>query len=132
MKNPRSVIVRTFALSVMGLGLFTLVPTVSAVGRTRYVENAHHNGDFPIVQNKMAATVVVAGNEYPGVIRAAGDLRLDVERVTGVAPNLVPQRKGLGSNTIVIGTIGKSETIDRLVGEGKIDVSSITWKLESF
>ncbi len=132
MKNPHTVIVRTFALSVIGLSFLTLTPTAGAIGRTRYIESIRHNGDFPIVQNKTAATVFVDTNDYPGVIRAAGDLRLDVERVTGVAPNIVPQRKGLGSNTIVIGTIGKSAIIDRLVRESKIDVSSIAGKWESF
>jgi hypothetical protein len=132
MKNPRSVIVRTFALSVIGLGFLALMPTAGAIGRARYVENVRHRGDFPIVQNKRAATVVVDDNDWPGVIRAAGDLRLDVERVTGVAPNIVPQRKGLGANAIVIGTIGKSAMIDRLVREKKIDVSSVMGKWESF
>jgi len=132
MKNPHTVIVRTFALSVIGLGFVALMPTAGAIGRTRYVENIHHSGDFPIVQNKIAATMFVDTNDYPGVIRASGDLRLDVERVTGVAPNIVPQRKGLGPNTIVIGTIGRSAIIDRLVREKKIDVSSIAGKWESF
>src|SRR6266849_3732974 len=132
MKNPRPVIVRTFALSVMGLGFFALAPTVGAIGRTRYVKSTHHSGDFPILQNKTAATVVVDGDDYPGVIRAAGDFRLDVERVTGVAPRIVHKEKDLGPNAIVIGTIGKSATIDRLVRENRIDVSSITGKWESF
>lgn len=73
--------------------------------------------------------------DWPGVIRAANDLAKDFDRVTGHALTV-----SLGNSTItsksktaiLVGTIGKSSFIDGLIKSGKIDVSSITGKWESF
>ena len=79
-----------------------------------------------------AATIYVDAKDWPGVIRAAGDLQADVKRVTGIAPAMAPDAKALPANTVIIGTIGKSAIIDRLVSQGKIDVKAIKGKWESF
>ena len=54
--------------------------------------------------------------------RAAHDSAKDINRVTGKSPALFNDTKSGGKNAVIIGTIGKSELIDRLVREKKIDV----------
>ena len=71
-------------------------------------------------------------NDWPGVLRAAGDLRADIQRVSGLTPAFSTEKTFSGSNVILIGTVGKSEIIDRLVREKKIDVSPIAGKWESY
>ena len=46
-------------------------------------------GSFCIARDGSAAAIFVGTEDFPGVIRAAGDLRTEVERVTGVTPALV-------------------------------------------
>lgn len=75
--------------------------------------------------------------DWPGVIRAATDLAEDFNRATGHGLTLKLQTAGATSATnskfaILVGTIGKSTLIDGLVKSGKIDVSKITGKWESF
>jgi hypothetical protein len=96
------------------------------------VENVSHPGGFPIVQPGVAANLYVDANDFAGVIRAASDLQADIARVAGLTPAIVHQENGLGKNAILIGTMGRSRVIDRLIREGKIDVSPITGKWESF
>src|ERR1039457_1311317 len=115
-----------------GLGLFIFVPNGFALGQVQYVENVSHPGGFPIVQPGVAANLYVDTNDFAGVLRAANDLQADIARVAGLTPAIVHQENGLGKNAILVGTMGRSRVIDRLIREGKIDVSPITGKWESF
>ena len=119
-------------LLLAGLGLFAFLPQGFTLGQARYVETVGQPGSFPIAQAGAAANLWVDTNDFAGVIRAAGDLQADIVRVTGITPALAHEESRLGGNVIVIGTIGKSAIIDRLIREGKIDMTPITGKWESF
>ena len=79
-----------------------------------------------------AAPVFLDAADYPGVLRAAGDLCADVERVGGVRPALVTQESPRGETVVIAGTLGKSALIDQLVKAGKIPTADIAGKWESF
>jgi len=81
------------------------------------------------VRGGKAAAIYVDPADWPGVIRAAGDLRADVARVTGVTPEIAAT---VGGGVVIVGTIGRSPAIDRLVRERKIDVSAVAEKWETF
>jgi hypothetical protein len=115
-----------------GLGLFIFIPNGFALGQVQYVEKVDGPGSFPIVQPGVAANLYVDTNDFAGVIRAVNDLQTDIARVTGLTPAIVHQENGLGKKAILVGTRGRSRVIDRLIHEGKIDVSPITGKWESF
>lgn len=103
-----------------------------ALGQKNYVAEIPSRGSFPIVQAKNAATIFVDEGDYAGVVRAAGDLQADVARVTGFSPAISHDQKLPGKNVVIVGTIGKSEIIDRLIREKKIDAAEIAGKWESF
>jgi hypothetical protein len=103
-----------------------------AIGQTRYVEHSNTPGSFSIVHEGIAASLLADTNDFAGVIRAAGDLQADVERVTGRRPKLLNAQGLAGTNAIIVGTIGKSRIIDELVSGKKIDVSQVKGKWESF
>jgi hypothetical protein len=106
-----------------------------AIGQQKYIDTVSggesREGVFQLAQKGELATIYVDANDWPGVIRAAGDLAADVNRVTGRLPKLTKDEKDLAKNTVIIGTIGKSPIIDRLIKEGKI-YAGITGKWESF
>jgi Glycosyl hydrolase family 115/Gylcosyl hydrolase family 115 C-terminal domain len=103
-----------------------------ALGQQRYVEGVPSHGSFPIVQGKATAMIYSDTSDFAGVVRAADDLKADVGRVTGFSPAVAHAEKNLGKNVIIIGTVGKSPLIDRLIREQKIDFSEIAGKWESF
>jgi peptidoglycan/xylan/chitin deacetylase (PgdA/CDA1 family) len=86
---------------------------------------------FPLVRGTEAAPLFVSASDWPGVRRAADDLRRDVERVTGRVPALAtgaPQ----GREVVILGTFGKSALVDDLVTRGKLDVAAIRGRWEAF
>jgi hypothetical protein len=103
-----------------------------ALGQQHYVESVASPGSFTLVHAGAAAKLYVDGTgDFPGVTRAVGDLQADVNRVSGLTPVISKDGKGLSVDTVIIGTIGKSALIDRLIREHKIDVSEIKGKWES-
>jgi hypothetical protein len=102
-----------------------------ALGETNYVETDRSIGGFPLYDAEVAK-ILVATNDWPGVKRAARDLANDLERVTEKTTAIFNDIKAAGKNVVLIGTIGQSEFIDRLIREKKIDATEIAGKWESF
>jgi len=103
-----------------------------ALGQIRYVEASGSPASFPIAAGSHTSAIYVDLRDYPGVARAANDLRFDIARVTGHTPALVHALQDGPANAILIGTIGKSESINRLIASGKIDARPIAETWESF
>ncbi|MDE6522319.1 MAG: glycosyl hydrolase 115 family protein [Muribaculaceae bacterium] len=87
--------------------------------------------NFIIADNGNVAPIVVAGNDWPGVRRAASDLADDIGKVTGVKSAVYPNSP-IKKGSIIAGTIGKSKLIDSLIEKGKLDVDSVKGQWESY
>ncbi|MET9866738.1 glycosyl hydrolase 115 family protein [Streptomyces sp. NPDC006386] len=116
---------KSFLRGMAAVGAAPLLPvaTAEAAPSTR--------PDFPLVRGGTAVDVFVDAADDSAVIRAAGDLQADVERVGGVRPRLlhsVPERAAL---LVLVGTIGASPVIDRLVRRGRLDVSRVEGRWEA-
>ncbi|MFL6119706.1 glycosyl hydrolase 115 family protein [Actinophytocola sp.] len=127
---------RSAALIVLPLLAAAVTPAVAtpAAGATAaesYVVTAPRPGAFPLVAKGKAAPLVVSDADHPGVVRVVGDLRDDVERVTGVRPATSVNDVPAGSEPVLVGTIGVSPLIDGLVRRGKLDVAGIAGKWET-
>lgn len=85
---------------------------------------------FPLVVDGRAATLVVDPHDAPLVSHAARDLADDISLVTGTRPALGPELRD--AHVVVIGTLGVSRNIDRLVADGKLDVRDLRGAWESF
>src|SRR5688572_24998072 len=55
----------------------------------KYVAFEGGSGSFPLVSAGSAAPIWVSSEDHSGVVRVVGDLRADVERVTGIAPEVI-------------------------------------------
>ncbi len=88
-------------------------------------------GDFILFDGKNTAPILVETNDERAVSRAAADLVEDVQRVTGAKPELAPDAGGK-TNLVIIGTLGQSKTIDRLVADGKLDAGGLRGQWESY
>jgi hypothetical protein len=74
----------------------------------------------------------VDGGDFAGVRLAARNLQADIHRVSGLSAPLTDDAQGAGAEVILIGTVGHSRAIDRLIAERKIDAAAIAGKWESF
>ncbi|MFG1806776.1 glycosyl hydrolase 115 family protein [Streptomyces sp. NPDC049040] len=99
-----------------------------------YITTDHRPGSFPLVAAGTATPLVVSADDHGGVVRVAGDLAADLERVTGVRPRVSVLPAGTrpaDRQIVLIGTIGRSPLIDALVAAGRLDVSGIAGKWET-
>ncbi|RKN35116.1 glycosyl hydrolase 115 family protein [Streptomyces hoynatensis] len=106
--------------------------TRAADRRSTFLSTSWQPGSLALVAHGRAVPLVVSGEDHPGVLRAVDDLRADIKRVTGVEPAVVRDRAPARHEEIVlIGTLGRSPLIDRLVQSGKLDVEGIAGKWET-
>ena len=123
---------RKLSLFIPALALAALPASSFALGQPQYVKFAPVPGGLTLAQNRVTAKLWVDSSDWPGVIRAAHDLQQDIQRVTGLNPQLIEDtRSPRGDDVILIGTIGRSPVIDRLIRDRKIDGSEIHGKWES-
>jgi hypothetical protein len=80
---------------------------------------------FPLVIYGMPASII-SDDSDKGVKRAVNDLYNDFKMVTG------EMAQGFLSYAVIIGTAGKSATIDQLIKDGKIDRSELAGKREKY
>ena len=121
----------------LGFLLFGLLWTLAAAAQSRGVLTKDIISDsavgFPLVAAGAATPIYYDTADFPGVTRAIGDLQKDIDSVTGVKPTvqaLDPQKTK--AYAIVIGTLGKNKTIDRLAASHILDVRDLKGKWESF
>ncbi|MGW2613738.1 glycosyl hydrolase 115 family protein [Streptomyces sp. NPDC001500] len=86
---------------------------------------------FDLVHDGVAVEVYVDAADDPAVIRAAGDLQADVERVAGVRPELRHTLPEQAAALVLVGTLGASPVIDGLVARGRLDVSRVRGRWEA-
>ncbi len=117
-------------IAVVLLSALFQARTVAGESFVQWTENP---GSFPIASGDGVAAICIDGSDWPGVARAARDLRDDIKRVTGKEPALETAfDKSRGKNSIIIGTLGHSALVDQLAKEGKIDAAAIQGKWESY
>ncbi|HLP07988.1 MAG TPA: glycosyl hydrolase 115 family protein [Opitutaceae bacterium] len=86
---------------------------------------------FPLVAADHAAPVWHDPEEFPGVVRAIGDMQADIERITGCRP-LVATRRPEAASVVLVGTLGRSALIDAIAASGKLGTTDLVGKWESF
>lgn len=98
------------------------------------IAESAHKGWFPLAA-EATAPIITDQEDYPVVGIASDMLADDVERITGMRPEILAcsGHEGIADTPAVIaGTIGHSRIIDDLAAQGLIDVSDIKGKWESF
>ncbi|MDL2303225.1 glycosyl hydrolase 115 family protein, partial [Dysgonomonas sp. OttesenSCG-928-D17] len=93
----------------------------------KFVTFHKETSSFCLFSENEAASVMTDDQDYKGVLRAAGDLRKDIAKVTGTLPD-----RDKGKYTIIIGTAGKSAIIDQLIKDNKIEANDILGKNEKY
>jgi hypothetical protein len=120
----------TRALALAWLAL--AAPCALALGQKAFVGFNAGAAGVVLASDGRAAPIYVDPDDHAGVIRAAGDLAADIERVAGVRPALAKDLMPAGHDAIIVGTVGRSALIDGLAAMGAIDVSAIRGKWEAW
>lgn len=90
-------------------------------------------GAFVLFQGTTVPDIYVEETDYKQVVRAVGDLQLDVERVTEVKPLVRHDRSELSGLAIIVGSVENSQMIGELMAAGKLDEArDLEGKWESY
>lgn len=111
---------------------FLMIYSYSKAQETKYVSNIVSDNQFVLSDSNTTSNLFISAQDYPGVLKAVNDLKTDIEKVTGRVPVIVSDKISNQKELVIIGTLGKSEIIDQLVNNGKLDVTEIKSKWESF
>ncbi len=88
-------------------------------------------GAMALIENGRPAPLLVDGAADPGVLRAVRDLQTDFGKVTGTPAAMLGQRPEAEA-AVIVGTLGKSPIIDRLVREARLDASGVAGVWEGY
>ncbi|HEY7236386.1 MAG TPA: glycosyl hydrolase 115 family protein [Gemmatimonadaceae bacterium] len=84
---------------------------------------------FVLSSGGHSTALVVSDADWAGVRRAARDLQADIGKVAGAPPRLTTDPIG---SVVIVGTLGKSPLIDRLVHARKLDPSLLRGRWETY
>ena len=112
--------------------LTILAVAISFSAQDISIKSNYQKGDFKLVHKKQAAQIFVSLDDFKVVQIAAADLASDIEGVTGTKPTLINESSDPKATVVIIGTLGKNKLIDGLVQAGRLDVSQIRGKRESY
>src|SRR5215831_16549904 len=87
---------------------------------------------FHLAERDTCAPLYADGADFPVVQLAVDALASDIERVTGRRPEVGSGPPRHVRYAVLIGTLGKSELIDKLVAAKKLDISGLHGAWESF
>lgn len=108
--------------------LLLVVPnTISAYDKEQFVFTQKNTSYFPLALDGKPVSIHTDNSDYKGVLRAVNDLKEDLRKVTGNSP-----QQGATKFTLIIGTVGKSPTIDKLIQTGKIEAKDLKSKNEKY
>jgi len=130
------IFIKVSFLFLVANGIYSL-PSAMAQQNIQLIKNfitekKDVRGGFPIVSNEgKASSLYYDTADYKGVIRAVGDLKTDIGKVTSTEPGVFSTNRA-DDYKIIIGTIGKNVQIDRLVKSKQLDVQQLKGKWESF
>lgn len=119
------------AVALLVIAMVSLANSAFALTTNSFVSSKSSQGSFTIVAKGQAASILVDTNDWPGVIRVAKDLQTDIARVSGTTARLTHDSASLSKQAILVGTIGRSAIIDRLIKEKKIDVTDVAGRWEA-
>lgn len=128
-KYMKNILLRTIQSLV--LVLFVQLGFAQEPGHISYISEQPGKGYFPLFANGKAPVLLVSKDDWQGVHLAVNSFSNDVYKVTGTTPKIVDSYKN-GSPLVIIGTLGKNQWIDRLVKQGKLNITGITGKWETF
>lgn len=96
------------------------------------IDTEYINGSVEIVHKGHASTILTGVDDARVVSIAANALANDIELISGVKPKTITELPDDETSIIIAGTVGSSCWVDGLIANGKLDVSNIKDKWETF
>jgi hypothetical protein len=96
-----------------------------------YVSATKAAGSFTLAAAGKTAPLYISATDHEGVMMALKNFQADVKAVTGTEP-AISTDKVSGKEVVIVGTLGNSPLIDKLVQDKKINLAGLAGKREMF
>jgi hypothetical protein len=103
-----------------------------AIGGKSYVRFENGKGRFPLSSSGKSAPLCVSSKDYPGVLAILKNFQNDIESVSDARPEILVDSLPHSEKLVLVGTIGRSPLMDKLVQGRKLDVKGIAGQWEAF
>jgi hypothetical protein len=120
--------VRAFCL----VWVFAFSQIALANNTESYISVDKKEGYFTLCASGRSAPLFVSSKDYPGVVRVLKHLQADIGRVSNAKPTISIDSVPSSHEIVIVGTLGKSPFIDKLVKDRKLDVEGILGRWETF
>lgn len=97
-----------------------------------FITTTNSPGYFTLSADSVSTPLFVSGDDFPGVLRVLNLLQTDIANVTDTKPEILTTLTNHSDRLVIIGTVGKSPTIDKLITDHKIDGDELKGKWEKF
>lgn len=104
----------------------------ATMGQVLLSKSNNKANEFGIINRKGNARLYFDAQDFEVVKKAADLFSNDVRLVTGQSIQVGAIENKLVSNSIIVGTLGHNELIDKLVAKNKLDVKSLENRWESY
>src|SRR5574344_2495581 len=105
-----------------------ILATFSAKATDKFID--FHHGDILITNGKAPYSIYLDDKDYDGVKIAVSNLQKDLRTVCSLQPAII--NVPTTNTTIIIGTVGKSAVLDKMIREGEINSHELTGKREKY
>jgi hypothetical protein len=125
---------RSWPALLVLLSILPLLPVYSvyAIGGESYIRFEKVKGGFPLSVFGRSAPLCVSSKDYPGVLLILKAFQNDIAHVTGARPDIFTDKVPSSKEIIIVGTLGRSPLVDKLVQEKKFSSRGIAGEWESF
>ena len=89
-------------------------------------------GMFAIVAHGKSTPIYLSSQDYTGVLKVSEHLQSDIERVTHIKPKIIMDELPVANDLIIVGTIGRSPVIDKLIQENKINAKNVDGRWDTY
>ena len=114
------------------LVLIVFLDIIKLNAQGQYVFSQKEKNNFSLFSSGKATPLYTSNIDYPGVIRALGDLQSDLSRVTDVKPELFIEKEPADAELVIAGTIGRNKWIDQLIQNKKLNANKVTGRWETY
>ncbi len=120
-----------FAVATLLLAYASLCAATDCAQPATVCDHAVH-GALALVGGGNPAAILADAADFPGVLRAARDLQGDLSAIAGNNATLSTDGKSAAATAIIIGTLGHSARVDRIVREKHVDVGDAAGRWEAY
>ena len=98
-----------------------------------FLTTYNKRNSFALIKDGTPSDILLSIEDFSGVERIAKLFQTDLKHVSGQQPQLLTNENDVNAdNLIIVGTLGKSPIIDKLIKSGKIKTGQLEGKWEKF